>query len=342
MSFRGMITRTLLRLPDSLLVRLSGGEPMEIRGHRLDARLQFLHHAAKSRPSMPELGVERARAGVDQFMASIASDPEPGVAWEGFRLSSEGRSIGARVYRPDGQDGDLPMIVFYHMGGGVIMGLETVHAFCALLAARTKTAVLSVDYKLAPEHRFPAGLEDAIAAYEWALANAGRFGAAEGRAAVGGDSMGGLFATVVCQEMAREDKPQPVLQLLIYPATDLSEPMPSHETYGHIQHLPIEAMEWFADLYLPEGAARDNPRISPAQTQTLEGLAPAFIYTAGFDAIRDHGTRYAQQLKGEMVRVKQTTFETLAHGFTAYMGVCPAARAACEQIAEDMAVALRK
>ena len=123
MSFRGMITRTLLRLPDSLLVRLSGGEPMEIRGHRLDARLQFLHHAAKSRPSMPELGVERARAGVDQFMASIASDPEPGVAWEGFRLSSEGRSIGARVYRPDGQDGDLPMIVFYHMGGGVIMGL---------------------------------------------------------------------------------------------------------------------------------------------------------------------------------------------------------------------------
>ena len=342
MSFRGLITRVLLRLPDRALVRLSGGEPITINGKTLDARLQFLHHAAKSRPGLHELGVEAARAGIDRFMASIAAAPEPGVQWEDIRLKSDGRTVGARLYRPAEQDAEVPMLVYYHMGGGVIMGPETVHAFCSLLSARAKGPVLSVDYRLAPEHKFPAGLEDAIAAYEWALTHGENYGAAPGRAAVGGDSMGGLFATVVCQEMKRDDKPQPVLQLLIYPATDMSEPMPSRKTYGHIQHLPTEVMEWFSQLYLPEGTPLDNPRVSPAQTQDLDGLAPAHIYTAGFDAIRDHGTRYAQQLKGEMVRVRQKTFETLAHGFTAHMGICPAARTACEQIADETAAALRK
>lgn len=342
MSLRSTFLRLLLRAPDSLLVRASGGSPLTIGGHTLDARLQFLHHAARNRTPLYEMPVEKARTANDAFAASIADRPPESVATEDLFLSQNGLRIGARLYRPPVQDPATPVMVFYHMGGGVLRGLDMVHYFCALLSEGTGGVVLSVDYRLAPEQPFPAGLEDAIAAYEWALANAESLGAPAGQAAVGGDSMGGNFAAVVCQEMKADDKPQPVLQLLIYPATDLSEGMPSLETYGHIQHLTKETMSWFGHLYLPEGVSPETPRVSPAQTQNLEGLAPALVYTAGFDAIRDNGARYAQQLKGEMVPVRYKVFETLAHGFTAHTGICPAARLACDEIVTNVSKAYKQ
>lgn len=342
MSLRSMFLRWMLRAPDGLLIRASGGKPMVIDGHQLDARLQFLHHAAGSRPPLSSLPVEAARKGIDAFMASIADQVPESVSTEDFRLSHDGRSMGARLYRPTVQDPAAPMMVFYHMGGGVIMGIDTVNAFCGMLSEQTQAPVVSVDYRLAPEHKFPAGLEDAIAAYEWALANAERYGAPAGVAAVGGDSMGGNFAAVVCQEMKKDDKPQPVLQLLIYPATDLSETLPSMETYGQISFLTTDMVDRFQELYLPEGMEPNTPRISPAQSHDLEGLAPALVFTAGFDSIRDYGAQYARQLKGEMVPVRYKVFDTLAHGFTAYTKVCPAAKSACEEIADSVARAYER
>lgn len=340
MPLRSTITRTILRLPDPVLIRLSGGKPLMISGHTLDARLQFLDHAARSRPALHTLPPEQARAGVNRFWADIAAEPEPGVKWEDREIRARGKGVRVRIYRPDHQNARRPVIVYAHMGGGVIGGLETCHAFCSLLSARTGAPLISVDYRLAPEHRFPAGLEDVLSAYEWALSHAAGLGAPAGRAAIGGDSMGGNFAAVICQECRREGLPQPALQLLIYPALDMAQASPAYATYGDLVFLSRATMDWFTDLYLPPGTDPTIARLSPGRHLDLEGLAPALIYTAGFDPLREDGPAYARALREDLVEAPDVCFETLAHGFTAFMGICPAARAACRRIAGDVATAL--
>ncbi|HEX4710163.1 alpha/beta hydrolase fold domain-containing protein, partial [Phenylobacterium sp.] len=225
-----MVVRKLLSLPTPVLRLMSGGGVVYQGGRTLDPRLQYLAAQARGAPPMTTLTPEEARRASAAALASMSGDPEPGVRFEPLSIPGPAGEIPARIYRPDAQDPEASLMVFAHMGGGVIGDLETCHAFCTILADAGRGPVLSVDYRLAPEHRFPAGLEDVMAAYRYGRDNAERFGAPLAQAAIGGDSMGGNFAAIACQELKRAGEPQPLLQLLIYPCVDVASESASMTT----------------------------------------------------------------------------------------------------------------
>ena len=333
MSLQATIAKLLLKLPDSWLVKLAGGKPVEIGGRVLDPHFQFIAHGAANQPPMSSGTAQQGRSASAVGLAMFQPAAEPGVSWEDFALEAPGREIPVRLYRPDNQDPGAPMMVFYHFGGGVIGDLETCHVFVTMIASIVRCPVLSVDYRLAPEHKWPAGLEDCEFAYEWALKNAEKYGAPAGEAAIGGDSMGGNFSAIIAQETKRNGIPMPVLQLLIYPATDISEELPSREIYGETYPLSTDTMNWFMSHYLPEGTDPADLRVSPAQEMNLEGLPPAIVITAGFDPLVDEGKAYAERLDAAGVDTVFKCYDRLAHGFTAFTGASPASDKACREIA---------
>lgn len=327
------ILKTILSLPSPILRAMSGGGVVYRGGRTLDPRFQFFAHAAQKMPPMTVLSPDDARAASARGLSAMSGPPEPGVRNETLSIDGPGGPLRLRVYRPPNQDASAPLIVFAHFGGGVIGDLETCHAFCGILARIARTAVLSVDYRLAPDHRFPAGLDDVLAAFRWARDNAERFGAAPGVAAIGGDSMGGNFAAIVAQEMQRAGEPQPALQLLIYPAVDVASETASMTTYADAYPLSRSIMDWFMGHYMGPDADPADPRLSPDKSADLSGLAPAVVITAGFDPLVDQGEAYAKRLQAAGVPTTYRCYDSLAHGFTAFTGAVPAADAACREIA---------
>lgn len=332
-STQRFLVRTLLSLPSSLLRLLSGGGVVYRGGRTLDPRLQFLAAGASRGPAMTTLSPEEARRASAQGLVALSGPPEPGVRTEPLSIPNGAHTIPARLYRPEGQNPAAPLMVFAHFGGGVIGDLETCDAFCGILAKIARCTVLSVDYRLAPEHRFPAGLEDVLAAYRWGRDNAARFGAPAGRACIGGDSMGGNFAAIVAQELKRAGEAQPDLQLLIYPCTDVASETASMTTYAESFPLSRATMDWFMGHYMGPEADPADPRLSPVRTADLSGLAPAVVITAGFDPLVDQGEAYAKRLKDAGVPTVYRCYDSLAHGFTAFTGAVPCADVACREIA---------
>lgn len=330
---RRVLAKTLLSLPAPLLRLMSGGSAVYKGGRTLDPRFQFMAAQAGRLPAMTAMSPEEARRASAEGALIYGGRLEPGVAVENLTLQAGEREAPARVYRPERPDPEMPVIVFAHFGGGVIGDLETSHAFCSILAKVARTSVVSVGYRLAPEHRFPAGLEDVLAAYRHVRDNAARFGGPTGRAMIAGDSMGGNFAAVICQELRRIGEAQPDLQLLIYPCVDVASETPSMTTYAEAFPLSRATMQWFVGHYIgPEDDPAD-PRLSPVRTQDLSGLAPAVVVTAGFDPLVDQGEAYAKRLRAAGVPVIYRCYDGLAHGFTAFTGVVPGADIACREIA---------
>jgi acetyl esterase/lipase len=328
-----LILRKVLGLPTPILRLMSGGASVYQGGRTLDPRLQFLAAQARNAPPMTTLTPEEARRANAQAVAAMSGEPEPGVHTEYVAIEGPGGSIAARAYRPEVQDAAAPLMIFAHMGGGVIGDLETCHTFCTILASVAQAPVLSVDYRLAPEHRFPAGLDDVMAAYRFGRENAARFGAPAGAVAIGGDSMGGAFAAAICQELKRAGEPQPALQLLIYPCVDVASETASMSTYADAFPLSRSLMAWFMGHYLGPGDDPADPRLSPLRSRDLAGLAPAVVVTAGFDPLVDQGEAYARALKAAGVPLTYRCYDALAHAFTAFTGAAPAADAACREIA---------
>jgi len=326
-----VIARTILSLPAPVLRLMSGGGSVYKGGRTLDPRLQFLAAQARKGPAMETLAPDEARRGESAALGAVAGDLEPGVRWEALSVPGAAGEIAARLYRPKDQDPGRPLMVWAHMGGGVIGTLDTNHCFCSLLARITRAPVLSVDYRLAPEHRFPAGLEDVLAAYRWARDQAAAYGASG--VAIGGDSMGGNFAAIVCQELKRTGEPQPRLQLLIYPCTDVASQSESMTTYADAFPLNRPMMDWFMGHYLGPDDDPTGVRLSPLRETDLSGLAPAVIATAGFDPLVDQGEAYAKALDKAGVTVRYRCYDSLTHAFTAFTGAIPAADTACREIA---------
>lgn len=327
------ILKLILSLPSPVLRAMSGGGVVYRGGRTLDPRFQFFAHAAKKMPPMSSVSPAEAVAGSAKGLAAVQGPLEPGVRTESLSIDGPNGPVPCRAYRPESQDSGAPLIVYAHMGGGVIGDLETCHAFCSILARIARTAVISVDYRLAPDHKFPAGLEDVLAVYRWARDNTARFGAAAVPPAIGGDSMGGNFAAIVAQEMQRTGEPQPALQLLIYPAVDVASETPSMTTYADAYPLTKATMEWFMGHYMGADANPADPRLSPDKTTDLTGLAPAVVATAGFDPLVDQGEAYAKRLQAAGVPMAYRCYDSLAHGFTAFTGAIPAADGACREIA---------
>jgi acetyl esterase/lipase len=328
-----LIAKTILSLPPPVLRLMAGGAAVHKGGRTLDPRLQFLAAQARRQPAMETLSPVEARQAETAALSAVGGAPEPGVRWERLAIAGPPGDIPARAYRPQDQDAAMPLIVWAHMGGGVIGSLETSHVFCTILAKLVRAPVLSVDYRLAPEHRFPAGLEDVLAAYRWGRDNAGQFGASAAPAAIGGDSMGGGFSAIVCQEMKQAGEPQPSLQLLVFPAVDVAAETPSMSLYADAFPLNRAMMDYFMGHYMGPDHDPADPRLSPLRTADLTGLAPAVIATAGFDPLLDQGQAYAKRLKDAGVPVTYRCYDSLCHAFTAFTGAVPAADAACREIA---------
>lgn len=334
MSLQGMIARAMLKLPQSWLLKLSGGEPLKIGDRTLDPHFQFFMHSGRNNPALHTLGAEGARQSSNDAIAMIAAKPKPNIKISDTKITAgDGHDIPVRLYQPAKQDPQAPFLVYYHQGGGVIGNLDWTDAICSMIAAEARCPIVSVEYRKAPEHKFPAGLEDCITAYEWALRNAESYGAPSGMASIGGDSMGGNFSAIIAQEMKRQQKPSPELQLLIYPATDISGSYPSRTDHGETFTLTTETMDWFMAQYLPDDFDLNDLMVSPARSTDLSGLPPAIVITAGFDPLVDEGDAYAERLQASGVDVMHKRYDTLAHGFTAFTAASPAANAACLEIA---------
>jgi acetyl esterase len=327
------VLRALLALPRPILRTLAGGGVVHVGGRTLDPRFQFLAAQASKGPALSAFPADVARAGSAQSLLPVQGTAEAGVRIEPLSVPGGDGEVAARSYHPRDQDPDAPLMVYAHFGGGVIGDLDTCEVFCTILAKTARCPVLSVDYRLAPEHRFPAGLQDMLAAYRWARDNTARFGAPGGRVAIGGDSMGGNFAAIIAQEMKRAGEPQPVVQLLIYPALDVASDSGSMTTYGAAYPLSRATMEWFMGHYMGPEDSPTNPLLSPGREGDLTGLAPAVIATAGFDPLLDQGEDYARRLRLSGVQTVYRCYDHLAHAFTAFTGAVPAADAACRDIA---------
>ena len=332
-TFRKLALRALLALPGPALRGLAGGGVVYVGGRTLDPRLQFLAAQARRAPPLSAATPAQARAGSAEALVLVAGGVERGVRVEALTVPGGAGTLDARTYRPADQDGAAPLMVFAHFGGGVIGDLDTCEAFCSILAKVARCPVLSVDYRLAPEHRFPAALDDMLAAWRWARENAPRFGAPAAHVAVGGDSMGGNFAAVIAQEMKRSGEPQPAVQLLIYPALDVAGESASMTTYAEAYPLSRATMQWFMGHYMGPGDSPADPRLSPLRGADLIGLAPAVIAAAGFDPLLDQGEAYARRLGEAGVPVTYRCYDHLAHAFTAFTGAVPAADLACREIA---------
>lgn len=337
---RKALVHLALSRSDAALIKASGGAPRTVRGFTLDPRFQFLEFQARKQAVPSEqMSVERLRrqtaAGADIFGGPSVRD----VRVQKQFVTGRSHSVPVWLYLPTKRDNAAAMMVYFHFGGGVIGSFENSHRLCGLIAKEAQAPVLSVGYRLAPEFKYPAGLDDCISAYSWAVENASRYGAPPGRAAVGGDSMGGLFAATIAQEF-RKTKP-PVLQLLIYPWLDLVADTPSLHDFADAWPLTAETLDFFVKHYLPDGADPSDPRLSPGRTQDLRGVAPALIYTAGFDILLDQGAAYAERLNEAGVKTHYLNFPSLPHGFVSFPSAAPAAEAALRRIAAETAHGLK-
>jgi acetyl esterase len=248
------------------------------------------------------------------------SNPEPPElkSVQPLAIPSPAGSIPARIYTPmtlRQTAGLAPCLVFFHGGGWVIGDLDSHDVVCRKLAEAGQLLVISVDYRLAPEHKFPAAVDDAITATAWIAANAKQFGIDASKLSVGGDSAGGNLAAVV--SLAARDGNGPAIsgQVLIYPATDFAMTQPSHREPETSILLTHSVIKWFRDHYLNGATDAADWRASPARATTLAGLPPAYVLTAGADPLRDEGDEYAHRLKNAGVPVTYRSFPGQFHGF---------------------------
>jgi acetyl esterase len=246
--------------------------------------------------------------------------------------------LAARLYTPTQTLETAPLLVFFHGGGFIYGDLDTHDAACRFLAARAGVGVLSVGYRLAPEHPFPAAYDDALTAYRWVVDHAGELGADVRRLAVGGDSAGGNLAAVVAIEAARCGWPL-ALQLLVYPATDAVRDTASAAGFGTGFYLTTDFIDLAMRSYIGAADVRD-PRVSPQYADLPPGLAPAYVFTAGFDPLRDEGEAYARRLREAGAAVTGRRFVDQIHGFFNIVGVGRSAPAANAEIAARLRLAL--
>ena len=304
-----------MRLPERVQ-RILAGRPIVVDGQTLAVDVQFQlrlkslvrRRDAETRP------IAEGRRIIRHDSRLVGGDQPIGRVRD---LVAGGRP--ARLYTPTGAPSSGPLLVFFHGGGFMHGDLETHDPACRFLAEQAGVRVLAIDYRLGPEHRFPAAYDDAVAAYAWAVEHAAELGADPERIGVGGDSAGGTLSAGVAIEAARRGWPCRV-QLLIYPATDGRRQTRSADLFATGFYLTRAYMDLANQSYMTSEADLDDPRFSPARAEIPDGLAPALVFTAGFDPLRDEGEAYAQKLTDAGVAVETTRFPDQIHGFLNIVG----------------------
>ncbi|SAH99254.1 lipase [Bordetella ansorpii] len=277
----------------------------------IDAFLELVNHSGN--PPLSELGIERARAAYDA--ATEAMDlPGPDVPTQDLSLTaSDGATLRARLYR--GASGTLPALLFLHGGGYVLGGLESHDSLCRSLAQESGWAVLALDYRKAPEHRFPTAFRDARDALAWLRAQAHCLDLDPARLAVGGDSVGGSLAAALCLDERAHGRPQPLLQLLLYPCTASHQDSASHLRLARGHLLEKHTLDWMFDQYLRDPADRRDWRFAPLAASDLAGLAPAYLAVGDHDPLVDEAQAYADRLRQAGVPVQWDLCAGMVHDF---------------------------
>jgi acetyl esterase len=316
-----------------------------MKSPKLDPTVRAILEAmeATGRPPLEQLPIEQARASREGMIA-LTGDPEPvahvenreipGKAGSDKAGSEKAGSIRVRIYTPDESAGPHPAMVYFHGGGWVICDLDTHDNTCRSIARRSGAVVVSVEYRLAPENKFPAAVDDCESATRWVAANAAELNIDPSRIAVSGDSAGGNLAAVVARRLRDSGRPALALQVLIYPVTDLRvSDTPSMREFGKDNLLERSALEWFSGLYLNNRSEATNPDASPLLAQDLSNLPPALVQTAECDPLCSEGEDYASRLKQAGVPVTYTCYPGMIHAFVAMPAVLPAAITAIDEIA---------
>jgi acetyl esterase len=327
------MTHTAMSEEDAL--RFLEGHRIRMGSRTMDPKAQIVGEFVKSIrvpgffPPLPELRQQL------RVMVSLMDEPAPALPRiENIRIPGPAGEIPARVYAPSAATTPRPAVAYFHGGGWVQGDLETHHGLCARLSKHAGVLVVAVDYRLAPEHKFPAAVEDCLAAYRWLRTKGRDVGADISRVAVAGDSAGGNLSAVVSQLAASSGVPAPTCQVLIYPAVDFSLETSSHRelTDGHV--IPRDRILWYMEQYLKSDADKSDLRASPLRAPSLEGQPPAMIVTAGFDPLRDEGRAYGDRLREAGVDVVYREYPGQIHAFVSLTKAIPQGMACTLEIAQ--------
>jgi acetyl esterase len=333
------IAKMIIRMPRWLVWLRYGGKLEQVDGLTIDPKAQLVGRMINSYRVPGQLPtVAESRAQLDTLFR-LFDMPAPGIAGpEDIFVPGPAGDIPCRIYRPLRKaSAGLPVVAFFHGGGWIQGGLDSHDGTCRRLAAWAECMVVSVDYRLAPEHKFPAAVDDCFAAYQWLTANAASLGGDNRCIAVAGDSAGGNLAAVVSQLCRDQNVQLPVMQVLLYPGIDFAMNTPSHGSLANAYMLTRERMDWYAGLYLNSEQDKDDPRASPNRATDLSGLPPALIISAGFDPLRDEARDYAEALRAAGVAADYTCYEGMIHAFSSM----PAAYTQADESLRQAAGALK-
>jgi acetyl esterase/lipase len=302
---------------------------------------RLLDMVAAGKSEVSRLSPDAMREAISKLAQAVDAKNVLIGACEDREIPGPAGGIPLRIYTPvTAAPGALPALIYFHGGTGVFCSIETHEGLCRILANESGCRVISVGYRLAPEHRFPAAIDDAYAATAWAFAYAEALGVDRKRVAVGGDSAGATLAAVVCQQATQRAGPHIALQVLLCPETDLGLDSPSRRAFSEDYFFDMAMLDWALGHYLPAGADLSDPRLSPLRAADLWGLPPAHIHTAEFDPFRDDGQAYATALERAQVPVAYTCHAGMIHHFYCMAGVIPYARSAIEGIGNSAKAAL--
>ena len=320
------LRHVISRLPAPALRLLAGGE-LRREGRTLHPLLAAMMRL-NAGPGLQTLPPPAARRAYGRIIATADPDPLPLAQADEHRVAVDGGSIRVRRLVPAGLALPAPAIVLFHGGGMVVGDIDQYENTARLVATLGRCVVLNVDYRCGPEHRFPAGALDAIAAYRWLHDNATALGVDPARVAVMGDSAGGYLSAVVAQAVRDRDLPPLKAQCLVYPVVDMRLVSPSIRTLGEGFGLTESLIRWFCANYVRTDADREDPLCSPLLATSHARLAPALITVAGFDPLHDEGVEYARRLHAAGVPVTLLEHDDLTHAWFTMAGGVPPARAA--------------
>jgi acetyl esterase len=316
-------------------LRFLDGHRIRLGSRTMDPKAQIVGEFVKSIrvpghfPPLPELRQQL------RTMVTLMDEPAPPLPRvEDIRIPGPAGEIPARVYAPSAGGVPLPTVTYFHGGGWVQGDLETHHGLCARLAKHAGALVVAVDYRLAPEHKFPAAVEDCLAAYRWVRDRGRDIGADPARVAVAGDSAGGNLSAVVSQLATSGAGPAPTCQVLIYPAVDFALDTDSHRDLADGHVIPRDRIAWYTEQYLRSPADQADLRASPLRAPGLAGQPPSLIVTAGFDPLRDEGRAYADRLREAGVDVVYREYPGQIHAFVSLTKAIPQGMACTREIAE--------
>lgn len=321
------LLRSLLLLPAPLLLKAIGQRPTQRDGATLDARVQFFGALAR-RWARPPKSLAEVRAPSIPGLAMLDARARSRVQVEQQTIPGPGGDLLLRLYRPRDRERPCALVVYYHAGGCVIGDLETGHAFCAVMAEEAGAIVVSVEYRLAPEHPFPAAVDDALAAWRWACLHAVTLGADPARLGVAGDSAGAYLAGAVLIALAAAGEQLPAAALLVHPVAEMDRdrvpPGPSDDGWP----LAASDMRWFALQYVAHALDFADPRCSLLRAASFRGLPPTLLVLALHDPLYDEGLSLYQRLSADGVPVELSIHRTLPHAFTSMSGAIVPARQA--------------